>query len=161
MGRACCTVDGLNAEDLGRPVRADERAELAGLEDDMAEVRTTHQAIAALNLDVKASSVPQDFKDHWATFVTEWLQWVEMAKAVKLRFSTTSLRNKAIEYRKRTIAYFDAFKAAGGKPTVAPPPPPAPEKSLPERVIDTVLKGALVVALIGGGAYVVGNVIKR
>lgn len=157
MGRFC-TIDGLTAEDLGRPLTT---AEIGGVEDDMAEVRTTHQAIASLNLDVKASTVPQEFKDNWASFVQEWLQWVEMAKAVKFRLSTTSLRNKAIEYRKRTIEYFGSFKAAGGKPTVAPPPPPAPERSLPERVVGTALDGLFKVGLVVGGAYVVGQVIRR
>jgi len=124
------------------------------LEDAPAEIRTTHQSIAALNNDVKASAVNETFKTNWYDFVKEWLQWAESIR--RLSVYTAPLYTKAIEYRKRLISYFKAFKAAGGKPTVEPPPPPPAPKGLG----DYVITGVAILAGVLGVAYVVGQKVR-
>lgn len=123
-------------------------------EDAAAEIRTTHQSIASLNLDVKASKVPEAFKEDWYNFAKEWLQWVDGIK--RLSVYTAPLYEKAIEYRKRLISYYDAFKKQGGKPTVTPPPPPPPPKGLG----DYVMQGVTIFALLGGAAYIISQKVK-
>jgi len=124
------------------------------IDDTPAEVRTTHQSIASLNNDVKASSVNETFKTSWYDFVKEWLQWVDSIK--RLSVYTAPLYAKSTEYRKRVLGYFDAFKRAGGKPTVTPPPPPPPPKGLG----DYVITGVAILAGVLGVAYVVGQKVK-
>lgn len=178
MGRgARCTIDGLNAEDLGRPVGA--AAEIGGLgqtagtdalrlTEDMKALRDTINANAD-KFDESFTSSYQKFLESWQAFVQHVsgssIPWYDLPKqlgrSLSAVFDSASNFNAVQDYRKKFNAFWTlAEEKLGRKPTPIDPPKERPQVK-DEPLVKGILDGVFTVALVLGGAYVVGNVLRR
>ncbi len=119
------------------------------------EMNTVLALIRQLDADVRSSHVSQEFKDSWQVFVDEYKTFYNAHAGWVSRFWYATY-DKAIDFRKRTLAWREKFASLGGNPS-------GPQDTPPTTATDQLARFAKL-ALIGGGifaAYKIGSALWR
>jgi len=109
-----------------------------------AEMNTVDGAVKQLDLEIKASGVPAEFKSAWAGFLGEWRKFYGEHQSWSSRLWYAAY-DKTLEYRKRLGEWRTAFVAAGGRAVGPGLPKPSVEQ---ESHFPWMLVGG---AIVGGG----------
>ena len=124
------------------------------------DLLSLHGYVAQLNDAIQASTAPQDFKDRWGVFATEWNAFKDNAASYSGVWSASDTLAKVKDYQARVESWRKQAESAG---VVTPGPvpnvngtPPAEGMSLTTKII----LGVLGVAVIAGGAYVASTYVS-
>lgn len=97
-------------------VGADYAGDLFSPQTVLSEMRAVDGAVNALNSDIQASQVADDFKAKWQAFASEWKAFYADNQGVLSRVLNQTYA-LTLEYRDRVAEWRKQFMVEGGKPS--------------------------------------------
>jgi hypothetical protein len=109
-----------------------------------AEMDTVDASIKQIDTEIRASSLPVEFRSAWDGFLAEWKKFYGEHQSWSSRLWYAAY-DKTLEYRKRLAEWRQVFVGMGGHPVSPELPKPSVEK---ESHFPWLFVGG---ALVGGG----------